>query len=836
MKTELHFDNEQKLLDWICSREALLGGVDSDSIEQLFVTGVDRRFSLLGAKILANETGLSTRLFHFTDINSYSKSRSFTEDVSRRKHIKLLAGDEYDISKLKVQLSKLGYRLVRRVMEQGEFSVLGDIVIVFPYHASNIVRASFWDKEIESIELIESKNRTKLKSTEIYRISGRVVDEEADFSYEQIDTGTQFITVVAFEQSILRGSLESLKGEYDKLGIVWKELRINSIAATAFVAGKPDSVKKVVSVYEKQGYEIVHLDWDLARRIGVRKGFVIENIKTLFLTEYELSGRVDLAQYDKRNQIMADRSVSIGDMVVHADHGIAIYEGIVNRKSPEDHHERAYLELRYAGNDRLFIPVEQSDRVTLYIGVKRQPKGLGRQSNLTKLNSGGWSRSKKAAQIEAERIAAELLRIESVRRSCNIDPIIRSDEDERRIEQFIDGFEYTDTDDQRISTLEIMDDLKRKIPMDRLLVGDVGFGKTEVALRAAFAVINAGGQVAFLAPTTILVSQHIEVIRKRFARVKLPAEGEKKMRSVRVESLSRLNNKAEREAIYADLRAGKIDIVVGTHSILSDAVRFAKLGLVIIDEEQKFGVKQKEKLKSKRVQTHVLSMSATPIPRSLSISLAGIRDISILSTPIPGRLAIKNIAAKFDWEIVRKAIEHELSRSGQLYFLHNRVRELEEYAMKIQAMFPDATISTIHGRMSAADLAAVMGAFARGDIDILVCTTIIENGIDLPNVNTLIINTPERLGLSQMYQIRGRIGRSDRQAWTYILYKKLKGDSAVRIKSLEEHQQLGAGFMLASRDLEIRGAGNILGKEQSGMIASVGYELFMRMVEETINN
>ena len=777
--------------------------------DRIFATGFSSKYAFIVSKILSEKMQMSINLFHFPDINTYNKYKSFTQENDALQTIKLTVSMRQGIDNISRNLVKIGYTQVRRVQQEGQFTVLGDVLIVYPFNKNEIVRVSYWGNDIEQIALSDPISRKAIKNVNAYIINGKITVPTKEFLHIQQGDFDEKMTVIAYGGGILIQEVNLLKDEYKKQGSFWLDFKITDI------------LQDTVSIFIKLGWNVWQIDWELAKELGVQNSFKIDSIKCIFEVEQKV-------------QIGGDKVISVGDMVVHNDHGIAVYEGIVSKEV--DGEIRSYLNLRYAGNDRLFVPFEQADKISLYIGIKRKLKGLGRESKLTKLNSGGWRRSKKIAQIEAKKIADELLRIEAIRKSCNLNPIVNNTKKELDIKVFVKSFGYKDTDDQLISTMEIIDDLKRNIPMDRLLVGDVGFGKTEIALRASFAVINSGGQVAFLAPTTVLVSQHKEVIKKRFANVKLPIKRGDKYRPVCVESLSRLSSKQERESICDRLIAGEIDILVGTHAILSDAVRFANLGLVVIDEEQKFGVKQKEKLKSKRAQTHVLSMSATPIPRTLGASLAGVRDISVLTTPIPGRLAIKNVVSKFNWDKVKLAISNELMRRGQVYFLHNKVKELEYYAVQILELFPDARVATVHGRMSGVDLARIMGDFARGDIDVLVCTTIIENGLDLPNANTLIINTPERLGLSQMYQIRGRIGRSDKQAWTYILYKKLKGDGKLRVQSLDEHQELGAGFMLANRDLEIRGAGNILGKEQSGMIASVGYELFMKMVEGEILN
>jgi transcription-repair coupling factor (superfamily II helicase) len=359
--------------------------------------------------------------------------------------------------------------------------------------------------------------------------------------------------------------------------------------------------------------------------------------------------------------------------------------------------------------------------------------------------------------------------------------------------------------------------------MDRLLVGDVGFGKTEIAMRATFATVNAGFQVAILAPTTVLVEQHLQVFRERF-----------KEYPYIIESLSRFKTEKEKEKVLKGLEKGSIDVVIGTHSLLSKGVAFKNLNLVIIDEEQKFGVKQKEHLKKMRLNTNVLSMTATPIPRTLNLSLMGIRDISVLATPPMGRKDIKNKICKFSWKEVEKIIDRELERDGQVFFLHNRVGTIQSVKAKLDKIFPENVVKILHGQMTNSRIEQTMKSFINGKIDILLCTTIIQNGIDIPNVNTLIIDDVTNYGLSQLYQIRGRIGRGGRQAYACFMFDRLKGNTALRLNALKEAQALGSGFILSNRDLEIRGAGDILGRNQSGVINSVGYGLYTRLLKEAV--
>ena len=548
----------------------------------------------------------------------------------------------------------------------------------------------------------------------------------------------------------------------------------------------------------------------------LKKGFLYEKGKLLVLTESVVLGEVLLKHDDMGKDIDPSsidllKKILVGDFVVHQDHGIGKFTGVVNKEGVE------YIEIRYAGNDRLFVPFYSSQKVMKYIGSgKAQPV-------LTGLNSGVWKRISSRAKEDVENIAKELLQIYALREVSKSKKVISTEKDLDEYWKFVNDFEFSDTEDQYLASKKIATDLKKDIPMDRLLVGDVGFGKTEIGMRAAFAVVNGGMQVALLAPTTILANQHLKVFRERF-----------KKYPFNIELISRLQTEKERERIEKNVSEGKIDILIGTHAILSTTVVFKNLGLLIIDEEQKFGVKQKEKLKSSRVDTHVLSLTATPIPRTLNLSLMGVRDISVLAIPPLGRKDIKNEFSKFSFDTVKQCILRELKRGGQVYYLHNRIENIYGLRDKIVSILPDIRIEVAHGRLRGKKLIEVMERFVNNKIDVLLCTTIIENGLDISNANTLIVDDVNRLGLSQMYQIRGRVGRGTKQAYACFLYDQLKGDSQLRLEALRESEALGSGFVLSNRDLEIRGAGDILGKKQSGTINSIGYGLYTQLLFDAV--
>lgn len=500
-----------------------------------------------------------------------------------------------------------------------------------------------------------------------------------------------------------------------------------------------------------------------------------------------------------------------GSYVVHIDHGIARFKGI------EQSHEGEHLVLEYASGDMLYIPRDLRGRITPYIGFV--------DPTLTRLGGNLWERTKRKVKEDLLKTAEELVAIYAKRELAKRTPYVI---DTSLTSAVGETFEYQETPDQIASLNSILHDLESTRPMDRIICGDVGFGKTEVALRAASYAVSAGYQVALVAPTTILAHQHANTFIKRFSKTSgFP---------VTIKKLTRIEKRPQQKEIILSLEKGTCDIVIGTHRLLQNDVAFRNLGLLIIDEEQRFGVKQKEFLKKKRVELDILSLSATPIPRTLSFALSGLRDINIIATPPPGRKPIQTLIHRFDRKIVKEALEKELARNGQVYWLHNRILSLGRVQEEIKKMVPSARVDFLHAKLPEEELIRKIDAFAEGKIDILVSTTIMENGLDLTNANTLIVDDATILGLAQAHQIRGRIGRSDRQAYAYFLYpaKKLAEKPRARLKALEDAQYLGAGYQIALRDLEIRGAGNFLGRAQSGNIRRVGFNLYCQLLNEAI--
>lgn len=509
------------------------------------------------------------------------------------------------------------------------------------------------------------------------------------------------------------------------------------------------------------------------------------------------------------------------DYLVHLDHGIGVFLGFAEKPSgiisvvpPNERSHDKFFVLEYAKKDRLYVPLDLEKKLSRYIGFETPI--------VHRLGGTLWFKTKRKARANALELAKELLELYAKRAAARGFQYPPDDELQKELES---DFQYIETDDQNKAIQEVKNDMESPKPMDRLICGDVGFGKTEVALRAAFKAVAAGKQVALLAPTTILANQHFQTFSARLK--KFPLE---------IALLTRLQSKKQQQKTIKDLYEGKADILIGTHRLLSGDVQFKNLGLLIIDEEQRFGVRQKEKIKNLRAEIDILSMTATPIPRTMNLALSGLRDISIIGTPPPGRLAIKTFVQPFNQKIIKEAMSRELKRAGQIYYLHNRVETIELAAQQIKKLAPYAKIATIHGRLPEKKLIPIMSAFAEGKINVLVATTIIENGLDFPNVNTLIVANATRLGLAQAYQIRGRIGRSHLQAYAYFLYnaKYLTDEAQQRLTALKEAEALGSGYQIALRDLEIRGAGNILGREQSGPVNAVGLNLYMQMLSETI--
>lgn len=552
---------------------------------------------------------------------------------------------------------------------------------------------------------------------------------------------------------------------------------------------------------------------------GLRSGFSITDLRLFVLTDAELFGAA--RPMVTRRKVAGGVAISSvlelrdKDFVVHIHHGIGIYRGIVKRKT--EGNERDYVVVEYKDGDRLFVPADQIDRIQRYVGAD------GSTPQVNKIGGAEWQRTTRKVRAQAREMAGELIQLYAARHAATRPSLGGDTPWQIEMEE---AFPYQETPDQLRAINDVKRDLETYQPMDRLICGDVGFGKTEVALRGAFKVVTAGKQVAVLCPTTILAAQHLSTFTERLAAY-----------PIQIELLSRFRTKQEQAKTIAKLKAGTVDIVIATHRLFSKDVVFANLGLVVVDEEQRFGVAHKEKLKQLRKQVDVLTLSATPIPRTLSMALSGLRDMSVIEDPPEGRTPVLTYVREYDSNTVRDAILRELEREGQIYFVHNRVESIFHVAAHLQKLAPEARILVGHGQMSEDDLEQVMFDFYHHKADILICTTIIENGLDVSNANTIIVDNADHMGLSQLYQLRGRVGRSNRQAYAYLFYRKHKQLSEVaerRLAAMREFSALGSGYKVAMRDLEIRGAGNLLGAEQSGAMLNVGFDLYCKLLAQAV--
>ncbi len=560
-------------------------------------------------------------------------------------------------------------------------------------------------------------------------------------------------------------------------------------------------------------------------------GVMFPNRKIVFLTERELfsaclrgKDRVrheeDLEEETERvsaKELESMADIEVGDLTVHLNYGLCRFKGIKTVRTAASSVES--LELEFADDATVYVPVWQAHLLSRYVGAHAKGSAV-----LSKLGSSRWVKAREEAALSAKNLACEMLRMQAIRRSSPGEPF-PTDGFEQKL--FEDSFPYDETDGQQKAIDEIKRDMESERPMDRLLCGDVGYGKTEVAMRAAFKAAVSGKQTAILVPTTVLAQQHFYSFQERFAEYPIV-----------IETISRLKTPKEKRDIIARINAGSVDIVIGTHAMLSSEIKFNNLGLVIIDEEQRFGVEHKEKLKSIRSTVDVLTMTATPIPRTLHMSMSGLRDLSAITTAPVKRLPVHTIVAQSEPSLVAAAISRELGRGGQLFYLHNRVNSIDKAALRVKALAPDARIAIAHGQMKGSELEEIMGRFIEGKIDILVCTTIIESGIDIPNANTIIIDRADTFGLAELHQLRGRVGRWNRQAYAYLLLPPdgvMTTDARRRMAAIRRYTHLGSGFQLAIRDLEIRGAGNIIGAEQSGHVDAIGFHLYCQLLKEISN-
>ncbi|NLK95091.1 MAG: transcription-repair coupling factor [Clostridiales bacterium] len=652
------------------------------------------------------------------------------------------------------------------------------------------------------------KNRTRI-------IFDSILQNDSIFSVDQ-------------KYEIKASSLNNYQGQLDLLiqDIFEKKSNNNKIIILSGTRARGERLvntlrdRGIESVYKEEISEV--LDGQVIITFGnLLRGFQCKEINLCIISDKEVFGEAKRKYSKKRSskkgigKIKSFAELKPGDYVVHVNHGIGVYKGI--KQIEVAGHKRDYLDIVYDKGDKLYVPVEQLDMLQKYIGSE------GKNPKVNKLGGNEWQKAKSKVRESINKIAEDLVKLYAERSAIKG---YRFSKDTEWQKQFEDEFPYEETPDQLSSLEEIKNDMESDKIMDRLLCGDVGYGKTEVAFRASFKAIMDGKQVAFLVPTTILAEQHYKNMKSRFSDF-----------PISIDMISRFRTPKEQKATLKAAKEGNVDIIVGTHRLVSKDIEFKNLGLLIVDEEQRFGVTQKEKIKNVQKNVDVLTLSATPIPRTLHMSLSGVRDISVIETPPEERYPIQTYVVEQNDQLIRDAIMRELSRGGQVYFVYNRVENIEKMAAYIQSLVPESKVTKAHGQMTERQLEKEMMAFMDKEYDVLVCTTIIETGIDIPNVNTIIVYDADKMGLSQLYQLRGRVGRSNRIAYAYLLYTKDKVLTEVaekRLKALKDFTELGSGFKIAMRDLEIRGAGNIMGSAQHGHMATVGYDLYCKMLEDTV--
>jgi transcription-repair coupling factor (superfamily II helicase) len=780
--------------------------------------------------------------------------------------IRVTPGEELSLEELSESLALAGYERVERADERGQFAVRGGLVDVFPTTGREPLRIEFWGDEIEQMRAFSPFTQRALHPVEsalIYPAAERRLDlVEPDLSEGQSMGQVPKDLVPPVPAG------PDLVWLPDEVRAVWAEEGLDPVpfggAALldtlpagqqfAFEAQRPALVARGLAEAENElnafvraGQRVVvafpHLgealrQQNLLRRADsrifeagevlpreaellfavtpARRGFVWRDLGLVLLPDTQVfRKRPPRERRVGGRALQSFADLRTGDFVVHEDHGIGKLLGFETKEVAGV--TRDYLFLGFRGDDRLYVPHEQLGKVSRYIGADTTAPAL------SKLGGKAWDNLKNRARESVRELAGELLALYAQRQQA---PGVAYDLRHEYLERLEAEFPYRETPDQQAAIEAVKEDLEAPRPMDRLVCGDVGFGKTEVAIRAAFAVAVNGKQTLMLAPTTILAEQHWHTFRQRYRDF-----------PVRVEMVSRFRPPREVKQVLADFQAGKVDVLIGTHRILSRDVIPEELGLVILDEEQRFGVAQKELLRSLRLEVDVLTLSATPIPRTLHMSLSGLRDISIIETPPEGRRPIRTTVGEYDDELVRLALEREVEREGQAFYLHNRVETIDEAAEKLHQLAPNLRFLVAHGQMRERDLEEKMHSFLRGDADVLVSTTIIESGLDIPQANTLVVERADQLGLSQLYQIRGRVGRSDVTAHAYLFYpdmSELTPEARARLATLADHTELGAGFAIAMRDLEIRGAGNLLGDEQSGHVAALGFELYVELLAEAV--
>ena len=811
--------------------------------------------------------------------------------------VTIAPGMEISPQDLGERLALAGFTAEDPVDEHGEFCVRGGIVDLFPSAEAQPVRLEFIGDIVESVRRFDAGSQRSLAAVDRITVSPQrelLVSDTDDPADARSATVLDYIRLAGAELSVLeiddvdekgrsqeeswRTSAADLEARgrdvlsYDELAVAWLDVsqwlfsarRLSELALdddapdsahvsalpaveyhgrigdwvqeiraarergdiVVFVAATPGRAERTTELLADYEIRARAADSDDVSNAGVlvttgqlSRGFLLPSGGLALFAEtdlFEEERRVHERRRSATRSFLSDfRDLKVGDLVVHIDNGIGRFVGLKRLAARPGQQEQEFMELRYAGEDKLFVPLERLDQVQKYTG--------GANPALDRLGGTTWEKAKTRVKKAMRDMAEELLKLYAARKAVAGHAFSA---DSHWQQEFADAFEYELTPDQRSAIADITRDMESATPMDRLLCGDVGYGKTEVAMRAAFKAVMDGKQVAFLAPTTVLAFQHARTLRERFAGF-----------PVRIDMISRFRSKQEQKALIDQLAAGQVDIVVGTHRLLSKDVGFRDLGLLVVDEEQRFGVVHKERLKQIRKKVDVLTMTATPIPRTLNMSLVGIRDMSVIETPPRDRLSIQTQVVRFETDVISRALRTEIERGGQVYFVHNRVESIYSMANLVAKLVPEAKLAVAHGQLGEQELERVMVDFVAHKFDVLLTTTIVENGLDIPNANTIVINRADRYGLAQLYQLRGRVGRADRRAYAYLLIPAEQTLSPIarrRLAAIREFSDLGSGFRIAALDLEIRGAGNLLGGEQSGHIEAVGFDMYMKLLEQTI--
>jgi transcription-repair coupling factor (superfamily II helicase) len=831
-------------------------------------------------------------------VSAVALSEKVPDPELRPRPFTIRVGDLIDLDEVGLELVAAGYERVDQVEDRGQFAMRGGILDVYPATEDRAVRIDLFDIEVETIRYFSTFTQRSLGETDAIEIAPAAelapehrelaeiaalesADDRPDVAeLLPVDRFHAFLDLAPSDAAILIAAEEDVT---PALADHWQDVcaafhdddahhlyvrpeeisaalderarvRLSSIsgdqplefraqaadlAARSLSEAEPELEKLVRSSYrtvvtwarrgdgERAAYNLARLraSWDGGdglqfARASLRDGFIAAGLGLAVIPDHRLFRR-RRAERDRdgarprRGALRSFADLRTGDIVVHEDHGIAQFAGFDTKTVAGV--TRDYLQLEYAGTDRVFLPVDQLAKISRYVGAG------GSHPPLSKLGGKAWEAMKARARRAAQELAGELLNLyaERRRRAGHAFP-----EDGEWLREFETRWPYQETPDQREAIEQVKADMERDQPMDRLICGDVGYGKTEVALRAAFKAADDGKQVLVLAPTTILAQQHYGTFVERL-----------KDYPFTVEHVSRFRSPKEQREAVAAFNDGRVDILIGTHRVLGRDLRGKDVGLIVVDEEQRFGVKQKELLRQLKLKVDVISMSATPIPRTLQMSLAGMRDISVIETPPEGRRPVKTYVGEYDEGLVKQAILREKERGGQAFFVHNRVETIDETAERLRGLCPGVRFEVAHGQLDEKDLEQRMLSFLRGEADVLVATSIIESGIDIPQANTLVVERADTFGLAQLYQIRGRVGRSRERAYAYLLYPSaaaLTEEATKRLSALSDYTELGAGFKIAMRDLEIRGAGNLLGDEQSGHVAALGFELYMSMLDEAV--